>query len=240
MRVHTRNTSDVGDGLNPNIPESVNCQDDDPVPIIDEPDGSKNDDEIDEATISKTNAIIVDMAKPFFHTWRTVTFDNWYGGSVPLIMLLTMGVLARCTFRMSRKHVCKYVKMKKTDSKKYPRGSYKVATCQKYGLSCYGWLDGNPVHLMTTADGTGTSSVFRQIGKEKKLVHSPKMLPEYVKSMQAVDRVDQLMSLFSLAKRHQFKKFYKNFMLALFDMAIVNADIHYHLANPSAKNKKDH
>ena len=127
--------------------------------------------------------------------------------------------------------------MTKTDSKKYPRGSYCVAVNKEHNMCAYGWLDGNPVHLLSTADGTGTSSVLRQIGRTKQQIPAPKALPRYNMSMQAVDRVDQLMQLMSLCKRHQFKKWYRQFFLALLDMALVNADIHYHFANPSEKKK---
>ncbi len=72
-------------------------------------------------------------------------------------------------------------------------------------MRAYGWLDGNPVHLLSTADGTGTSSVQRQIGRTKQQIPAPKALPQYNMAMQAVARVDQLMQLMSLCKRHQFK-----------------------------------
>ena len=49
--------------------------------------------------------------------------------------------------------------------------------------------------------------------------------------MQAVDRHDQLRELFSLSKRHGFKKYYKKIALGLIDMALVNAWLHYHLVH---------
>ncbi len=56
--------------------------------------------------------------------------------------------------------------------------------------------------------------------------------------MQAVDRHDQLRNTFSLASRHDFKKYYVKIILGLIDMALVNAYIHYKLVN--AENcKKD-
>ena len=75
-----------------------------------------------------------------------------------------------------------------------------MACNQKHGIASYGWLDGNPAHLMTTADGTGTTKVLRQISREKTAVNAPISIQGYNFGMQAVDRIDQLMRLFSLAK----------------------------------------
>ena len=53
--------------------------------------------------------------------------------------------------------------------------------------------------------------------------------------MQAVDRFDQLMSLYSLAKRHAFKKWYLKLTMALLDVGMINAEIHYFMVNPDEK-----
>jgi len=238
LRVHTRNTSDVADGLNPVFDTVVP----DVEEVTEEKINEDTDDEDDDEPVerSKINDIILDMSKPYHNTGRTITFDNYYGGPVPLIDMKNHGVLARCTHRLNRMHSCKFIKMTKTDAKKYPRGSYRVAVNKEHNMCAYGWLDGNPVHLLSTADGTGTSKVLRQIGRTKQQIPAPKALPRYNMSMQAVDRVDQLMQLMSLCKRHQFKKWYRQFFLALLDMALVNADIYCHFANPSEKKKSFH
>eukprot|EP00957_Ditylum_brightwellii_P204703 15340463-Ditylum_brightwellii.AAC.1 len=53
------------------------------------------------------------------------------------------------------------------DSHQLTRGIYKVACNKNYGIATYGWLDGNPVHLMTTADGSGVTHVSCQVAREK-------------------------------------------------------------------------
>jgi hypothetical protein len=58
--------------------------------------------------------------------------------------------------------------------------------------------------------------------------------------MQAVDQIDQLMQFFSLAGRHKFKKWYKQFAMALFDMWLVNSDVHFHLRHPKKKQQNYH
>ena len=103
-----------------------------------------------------------------------------------------------------------------------------------------GWVNGTPVHLLTTADGTGVDAVTRRVGQEKKRVTAPIAVKRYNRGMQGVDRFDQLMSLFSLAKRHQFKKYYHKLTLGLMDFALTNAELHYFLANPQEKKQDNH
>ena len=105
----------------------------------------------------------------------------------------------------------------------------KMATCEKEGLVAIGWVDGNPVHFLTSADGTDESSTVRRVGGEKKNVKAPTSIKRYNHGMQAVDRFDQLLSLFSLAKRHPFKKYYNKLAMALLDIALVNAEQHFYI-----------
>ena len=69
-------------------------------------------------------------------------------------------------------------------------------------------------------------------------MNAPKCIPWYNFAMQAVDRFDQLMQLFSLVKRHHCKKWYKQFKLILWDMGNVQADIHFHEQHPDKKKIK--
>eukprot|EP00957_Ditylum_brightwellii_P103607 7893512-Ditylum_brightwellii.AAC.1 len=73
------------------------------------------------------------------------------------------------------------------DSRQLKRGSYKVACNKKYDIATYGWLDCNPVHVMTTVDGTGVTHVLRQVAHEKLQVNAPAVIPKYNNAMQAVD-----------------------------------------------------
>ena len=105
------------------------------------------------------------------------------------------------------------------------------------GLVAFGWLDGNPVHFLTTADGTDRSSVLRRVKDRRNQIKAPSAIPKYNHGMQAVDRFDQLVSLYSMAKRHSFKKYYNKLTMALVDIALVNAEIHFFLANPELKKR---
>jgi hypothetical protein len=73
------------------------------------------------------------------------------------------------------------------------------------------------------------------VQQEQRRQSAPTAVRKYGHGMQAVDRFDQLMSLYSLAKRHAFKKWYLKLTMALLDVAIINAEIHYFMANPDEK-----
>ena len=68
-----------------------------------------------------------------------------------------------------------------------------------HGIACYGWIDGNPVHFLTSADGTVTNEVSRRVGRCDKKVNAPICIKQYNEDMQSVDIHDQLRQIFSLA-----------------------------------------
>jgi hypothetical protein len=105
-------------------------------------------------------------------------------------------------------------------------------------LAAYGWVDGNPVHFLTSADGTATTMVNRRIGKQTQKVRAPIGIRRYNANMHAVDRHDQLRDTFSLAKRHGFKKYYHKIAMGLLDMVVVNAWIHYKLVHKELCKKR--
>jgi hypothetical protein len=107
------------------------------------------------------------------------------------------------------------------------------------GMTAFSWLDGNPVHFLTTADGTATTQVPRRVGRQRTNVTAPIAIKKYNHGMQAVDRHDQLRAKFSLSKRHLFKKYYVKLALGLMDMAIVNANIHWNLVNPHSHDSQN-
>jgi hypothetical protein len=65
------------------------------------------------------------------------------------------------------------------------------------GIFAFTWTDGNPVHMMSTADGSDQlTTMSRQIGKDKRDVPAPKTVNSYNYFMQGVDRHDQLRATF--------------------------------------------
>ena len=80
----------------------------------------------------------------------------------------------------------------KAEARKIGQGATKTMVDVNIGLVAHGWCDGNPVPLLTTADGTGSSSVTRRVhlqaGKKPALI----ALGSYNWFMHAVDWNDQL------------------------------------------------
>jgi len=67
--------------------------------------------------------------------------------------LLQRGVFRRGTVHLSRRFLPKYVMFTKAEARRpNARGSSKVAVNAKFGLVAAGWLDGNPVHIIWSAD----------------------------------------------------------------------------------------
>ena len=223
LRVHTKNDSDHADGY----------------PEWKRGDGDNDGQEGTEQQ-SKLTRLVADMARPWYNTGRVLNMDNYYTSVNTFCVLRDNGVFARGTCRTNRKYFPEAVQFTKTEAAAAGRGAMKVVTNVPEGLVAMGWVDGNPVHFLTTADGTEETTVNRRVGSIVSTVRAPAAIRRFNHGMQGVDRFDQLVSLFSLAKQHAFKKYYNKLAMGLLDFALVNAELHYYMANPEAKGKKEH
>lgn len=217
FKIHTRTNCDVGDGFDPQQLRS---------------DGAGEDDEETHGAIHK---LVLDMCSPFAQSGRVVNMDNYYSGPLVFIDLLKMNVYARGTVRQGRAMFPEAVTFSKSEAKKTKRGAMKMASCEEHKMVAMGWVDGNPVQLLSTADGTIESTVFRRVKGKKVKIASPSAIRNYNKGMQAVDRFDQLVSLYSMGKRHAFKKYYNKLSMALLDIGLTNAEQHYYMAGHEKK-----
>jgi hypothetical protein len=60
------------------------------------------------------------------------------------------------------------------------RGALKWAVNLLAVIFSFGWKDGNPVHMLSTADGSDQlTTVSHQIGKDKRDVPTPKTVKAY-------------------------------------------------------------
>ena len=123
LRVHTRNTSDLADGYNNELSidsTETHLLTESSAEILDENTTDKStgeDNELNKEEMLKINMLILDMCKPFYHSGRTITMDNYYGGVLSMILLRRKGLFTRCTFCSNRAHSCKYLTMTKSDTK---------------------------------------------------------------------------------------------------------------------------
>ena len=134
LRVHTRNLSDLADGYNTTLLREENEKTKISASLttrsINLGDNNNNSDTEENNTKEETNKInqlILDMCKPFYHSGRTITMDNYYGSVMSIILLRQKGLFTRCTFQNNRAYSCKFLTMKKSDTKRFKRGAYKFA-----------------------------------------------------------------------------------------------------------------
>ena len=176
------------------------------------------------------NKLILDMTKPLYNKGITVNFNNYYASPAAAIDLLKHRVFCRGTLRRNKRLIPSYILFKKSEAKnKESRGAVKIAVNKKFGLVAAGWIDGNPVHMISSADTERLTTVQRKVGGEKQTVQAPEVVLSYNKGMDGVDRHDQYRMLFSMCSRHGFKKYPVKLILALFDIALTNAVLHFKL-----------
>jgi hypothetical protein len=114
----------------------------------------------------------------------------------------------------------------KDQSEKDGWGALKWAVILLAEIFSFGWTDGNPVHMLSTANGSHQwTTVSRQVRKDKHDIRIPKMVRMHNFYMQGVNRHDQLRGGFSLMKRQHLNKWYVKMWLALIDIALANGSI---------------
>ena len=70
-----------------------------------------------------------------------------------------------CTNRKLMFH--KTIMFTKSEAHQHERGTSRVAINQDFGLVPFGWLDGNPVHMLSSADGAEMATVKHTLRGEK-------------------------------------------------------------------------
>jgi hypothetical protein len=247
IRMHTRDMCDTADGYQaptarvhpytksatttPAGPKTTGLDPDDQEGRSDSETLSETEQAVEEVPRTKLVTLVLDMCSSLYDTGRVVNMDNYYTSPEVAVALAERRVYIRGTCRANRGGFPPAVQYSRMEAAKVDRGTHKMVSDKKHGIACYGWIDGNPVHFLTTADGTVANEVTRRIGRQERKVQAPICIKRYNKGMQAVDRHDQLRQTFSLASRHGFKKYYVKIILGLVDMALVNAYIHYKLVN---------
>ena len=94
-------------------------------------------------------------------------------------------MFGRGTVRLNREFLPKYVMFTKAEARK---PNARVAVDAKFGLVAAGWLDGNPVHIISSADTERISEVCRKVGGKRISVTAPEAIQNYNKGMDGMDR----------------------------------------------------
>ena len=248
LRMHTKNATDFGDGYfekNPFEAQPTSPTQDsaitngnpeeegkaDPAGVDDETTDIAMDETNQNQPVKKMVSLVLDMCKPLFGSGAVVNMDNYYTSPEVAVELKKNDVYIRGTCRTNRSGFPVAVRFTNSEASNQGRGAIKRVVDVRNHLAAYGWVDGNPVHFITSADGTATTEVRRRIGKKVEKVRAPIAIKRYNQNMHAVDRHDQLRETYSLSKRHGFKKYYHKVAMGLFDMAAVNAWLHFKLVH---------
>ena len=162
-------------------------------------DVDENEGDVNTSDVGKTTKLVLDIARLFFHTGRVINMDRYYTSPELMLELRKKGLYARGTCMTNRRMFPKAAIFTKAIARKERRGASRLAVNLENNMVAMGWIDGNPVQLITTADGTELSHVKRRVEREQQQQSAPMALRKYNRGMQAVDRFDQLMSLYSLA-----------------------------------------
>jgi Transposase IS4 len=146
--IATQNGSDQADGYSGVIGEDVDQEDDD-----------DNSADKNKSELGKTTKLVLDIARPFFHTGRVLNIDCYYTSPELMLELRKQGLYARGTCMTNRRMFPKAVIFTEAEARREKRGTSCLAVNKENNLVAIGWIDGNPVHLITTADGTEISHV---------------------------------------------------------------------------------
>jgi len=107
------------------------------------------------------NQLVMDMARPLYGKGITLNFNNYYASPAIAIQLLGQTVFCRGTLRKNKRLIPKYILFSKSEAKgKDSRGAVKIAVNLRFQLVAVGWIDGNPVHMISSAD---TAEVRKQL-----------------------------------------------------------------------------
>lgn len=179
---------------------------------------------------------VLEVTQPFYKSNRIVNTDNFYTSAALLMSLRTVGLYGRGTVRKNSKHFPSFVVLPK--DKDIPRGTSIVAVNTSHKIVACSWMDGSIVNMLSNADSSGSTKIYRQIKQNKVEFSAPVVVREYNAAMQGVDRLDQLRARFSICDGHSFQKWHKKLALAFIDIARVNAYVTRKLAMDSEKKQQ--
>ena len=151
--IHTRNGNDRADGYFGAEDKIINEE-----AVDDDCDDKANINEL-----GKTTKLVLDIAHPFYHTGWVINMDRYYTSPEVFLEHQKQGLYARGTCMTNRRMSPKVVTFTEAEARKEKRGPCRLAVNQENNLVAIGWIDGNPVHLITTADGTEMTHVTRRV-----------------------------------------------------------------------------
>lgn len=185
-------------------------------------------DEISAASLVRQH--VLEAVRPFYHTKRIVTTDNFYTSVQLLEALRVKGLYGRGTIRGGSKHFPTHVIL---DQKTATRGEFRQGVSLNGNMVAASWCDGNIVSVVSNADNSDITKITRQVKKSPQTFDAPTCISEYNINMQGVDRLDQMRGRFSICDGHSFKKWHKKLAMAMIDIGRVNGYMTWKLVRES-------
>jgi len=102
-----------------------------------------------QGTITK---LVLDMCAPLKQPGRVLNMDNYYTSPVVFMELKKRNIYAQGTCCEGCLMFPEMVQFSKADARKFKCGAMKFATCKEHQMVTIGWVDGNPVRPLPTAD----------------------------------------------------------------------------------------
>lgn len=124
------------------------------------------------------------------------------------------------------------------DDKSMKRGDYNWFTTSA-GVSAYKWCDKRTVHLLSNFHNPNETTEVKRKTKDgtSENVPCPKVLTDYNKYMNSVDKFDQMRTVYGLDRKS--KKWWHRIMFFFLDAAVVNAYVLYTLSDEAKMSMKE-
>ena len=187
---YTKDSDESGDikqinddlGMEEELSQQMNDEDEDE----DEEDNEQQQD------VSKLNSLILDICKPLENWGCNINMDNYYMNPMVAAQLKMKGIFCRGTVRKNQRMFLKCIQFSKLEARNMEHGSLWMMVNMHFGIMAFGWLDGNPVHMLSTADGTNVSTIShstisQRVNITEVEMKAPTAMGKYNMHMQAVD-----------------------------------------------------
>jgi hypothetical protein len=148
-----------------------------------------------------TYDLVMNLMRGFFEKGYNLYCDNYYTSPQLLWDLFQLGVNATGTFRSNRRGIPEfgnfvitltYIPQEIKTKSLTNRGD--LAIMNNGPMECIKFLDGKPVHMLSTVHESDMSATHRRDKDTNEIIMKPSMVVNYNKYVGGVDRSDQMIS----------------------------------------------
>ena len=178
--------------------------------------------------------VVMKLMKPYLNQGYHLFVDNFYTSVTLFKTLFTQGVPATGTTMETRRDFPAVLKK----GKEWAKGKERGAMRWERDAPCLAlqWIDNKVVSLLTTIDNANDRLQVNRKSKtagvwSTKVVYQPKVISNYNKYMNAVDRSDQILATNNVLRKCM--RWWKTLFFHLIDISVVNSFILFkeHQAN---------